>query len=75
MQGSEVAVPLITLARMKEGKRRYREREGADPENIEAPTRAQATAFLAIIDKTDFRVLGFRGLRTARRSLGEGAEI
>ena len=48
LQGTEARVALIATEKMREGKKRYRTMEGADPEPEEAPTREQASAFLAI---------------------------
>ena len=68
LQGSITKVKLIYLAKMREGRQRYREREGADPEKEEAPTREQASAFLALLEEresvsVDFAIFGPHGDR------------
>ena len=49
LQGVETKVSLIEIKYMRAGRQTYKEREGADPEKGEAPTREQASAFIVII--------------------------
>ena len=59
LQGSEAKVKLVSLERMREGRRRYRKREGSYPTKVESPTREQVSAFLAILEETDSIYLDF----------------
>ena len=72
LQGTETKVALIAADKMREGKKRYKLHEGADPEPEEAPTREQASAFLAILLQLmsiylDFAVFGPFGSRLIKR--------
>ena len=67
-QGSSTKVRMISLAKMREGKARYKAVEGAFPRKDEMPTREQASAFLALIEEresvsVDFAIFGPHGDR------------
>ena len=68
LQGSATIVKLISLATMREGRARYREREGADAEKGEAPAREQTSACLVLLEElghisVDFAIFGPHGDR------------
>ena len=50
-QANESKVDLISLEKVREGKQRYKKKEGVDPPRAERPTREQITIFLALMLK------------------------
>ena len=72
IQGTQTRVALIAAEKVREGNRRHGAMEGADPEPEEAPTREQASAFLATSFQLlsiylDFAVFGAFGSRLIKR--------
>ena len=67
-QGSSTKVRMVSLEKMREGKARYKQCEGAYPRKEEMPTREQASAFLALLEEresvsVDFAIFGPHGDR------------
>ena len=78
LQGVETKVSLIEIKFMRAGRQNYRNREGADPEKEEAPTREQASAFIAIITMKEsiyIYIYGFRFVRSARGQAHQEAPL